>query len=168
MQGGRDAKCGVCVCVVFPAVFAALVELGDEMRLMKAKPFRCLGRFSRENEGSTTVEFVIWVPFFIALIVMIADVSLLFMRQSNFWNVSRDTARIVARHGMSGSAAADYAQEHAAFGDYLPEISIEVSETEVTVVISALASQVAPFGFFSLAADGSLVSARVTQALEPL
>ncbi|MDH5798215.1 MAG: pilus assembly protein [Paracoccaceae bacterium] len=137
------------------------------MRLMNSSLFKRLSKFARDGEGGATVEFVIWIPFFMGLILMITDVSMLFTRQSNFWNVSRDTARIVARHGMDGAAAAEYAQAHAAFGEFLPEISVEITSTEVTIAISALTAQVAPFGFFSFS-DNARISARVTQALEPL
>ena len=137
------------------------------MRIMKTSLFKRLRRFGRSSDGGVTVEFVLWMPFFMAMILMIADVSMVFMRQSTFWNVSRDTARIVARHGMGGAAAADYAQSHATFGDFSPEISIEITATEVTVIISALTSHVAPFGFFGFS-DNARVTAQVTQALEPL
>ena len=41
-----------------------------------------LRRLLRAEEGSATVEVVLWIPFFLFLIALIADASLLFNRQA--------------------------------------------------------------------------------------
>lgn len=41
-----------------------------------------LRRFRRDERGSATIEAVIWLPMFVIFFVMIADVSLVFFRQT--------------------------------------------------------------------------------------
>lgn len=130
---------------------------------------RKLRAFGAERDGTVTVEFVIWLPVFLALILLTADISLAFMRQSNFWTVSRDTARIVARHGLNPVAAEHYAARLAAFGNYTPDVSVKVDQlaSTVTVTITGQAEKLAPFGVLGLAV-GDTVSAQVVQTLEPI
>lgn len=127
------------------------------------------GSFFRRERGGVTVEFVLWVPVFFSLVLLSADASLLFLRQSNFWTVSRDTARIVARHGMGAEAAEDWAAEHARIGDYRPEVAVRIDPIRdtVTVTISGKAAAMAPFGMMRFAL-GDRISAAVTQVREPI
>ena len=127
-----------------------------------------IGSFLRRERGGVTVEFVLWVPVFFSLVLLSADASLLFLRQSNFWTVSRDTARIVARHGMETEAAEDWAAEQARIGDYRPEVAVEIDPVRdtVTVTITGAAASMAPFGMMRFAL-GDRISAAVTQVREP-
>ena len=56
-----------------------------------------LRTFGKKEDGSVTIEFVLWLPLLMALVLMATDASVAFMRQSHMWQVSRDTARIVSR-----------------------------------------------------------------------
>lgn len=125
--------------------------------------------FLARERGGVTVEFVLWVPVFFSLVLLSADASLLFLRQSNFWTVSRDTARIVARHGMGREAAEDWAAEHARIGDYRPDVAVRIDPVRdtVTVTISGKAAAMAPFGMMRFAL-GDRISAAVTQVREPI
>lgn len=123
--------------------------------------------FAKSTTASVTIEFVMWVPVFMGIILLVADTSLIFMRQSNFWNVSRDTARIVARHGMDALAAEAYARQQAAFAGYTPEVEVNITASEVSVTISGLSRVMAPFGVLGFAMD-TMISAQVTHALEPI
>lgn len=136
--------------------------------MLKKITGRCAA-FGRAADGGVTVEFVLWLPVFLGLILLSADASLLFMRQSMFWEVSRDTARIVSRHGLNAPAAQQYAQNHASLGGYQPHVSVDVdpSAATVTVVITAEARALAPFGILGLTM-GDKVSTRVTQTMEPI
>jgi Flp pilus assembly protein TadG len=124
-------------------------------------------RFARETEGGVTIEFVLWVPFFCAILVATVDVSLLFMTQSNYWSVSRDTARLVARHAMTEAAAESYAQTRATFAGNVPTTDVTINGATVTVTISNPASEIAPFNALGLSGD-RVIDASVTQTLEPI
>lgn len=130
---------------------------------------RALRAFGKRSDGTVTVEFVLWLPVFLSVIMLSTDASMMFLRQSNFWNVSRETARIVSRHGLDSVAAEKFAANNAAFGDYTPKVSVKVDElaSTVTVTITGRAEKMAPFGVISFAL-GDTVSAQVTQTLEPI
>jgi len=126
-----------------------------------------LKSFLKCTDGSVTIEFVLWVPVFMGIILLAADTSLVFMRQSNFWNVSRDTARIVSQHAMDADSAEAYARAQASFGGYTPDVDVDIGLDKVTVTISGLSKDMAPFGVLGFAINDS-VSASITQQLEPL
>jgi Flp pilus assembly protein TadG len=47
-------------------------------------------RFLRDERGSATIEFVLWVPVFMILLVATTDASILYLHHTEMWNVSRD------------------------------------------------------------------------------
>jgi hypothetical protein len=130
---------------------------------------RMMQKFCGRTDGSVSVEFVMWVPVFMVLLLFAADSSLAFMHQSNFWNVSRDTARIVSRHALAPNAAEAYARNEAGFGDYTPDVNVVVNEQSdtVTVTIVGQSAEMAPFGVLALVL-GDTISTKVTQSLEPI
>ncbi len=140
---------------------------GGLMTAMLKSARRMLLSFVNRSEGGVSVEFVLWMPVFVGLIAVIADASFMFMRQANFWNVSRDTARIVSRHALDAEEAEAYARDMARFGSYSPDVKVLVGDQTVTVTISGKAEAMAPFGVLGFAI-GDTVSARVTQSLEPI
>jgi Flp pilus assembly protein TadG len=126
-------------------------------------------RFLRGEDGGGTVEFTLLVPAFLSFIVFAADTATSYSRQSNLWSVSQQTARIVARHGMDAAEGARFAAERMRIGDYTPEIAVNVDEGAqlVTVVVTADAAAIAPFGLLRRAFRGP-VTVAVSQALEPI
>lgn len=130
---------------------------------------KTLRSFLRRDQGSVTIEFVLWLPVLFALVLLTADTSLLFLRHSNFLTISRDAARVVARHGLDAEAAQDWAAEQARIGDYRPEVTVRIDPVAdtVTVSIRAEAGRIAPFGMIRFALDDR-VGAAVTLVREPI
>ena len=122
--------------------------------------------FTDDERGGITVEFVLWAPVFAALIAGATDITLAFMNQSNFWNVARDTARIVSRHAMTVDEAKAYAEENAVFANAEPTAVVTVDATEVIVTITAPASTIDAFGIFGIFKD-TTIKAEVRHRLEP-
>ena len=124
------------------------------------------GPFARDENGGVTVEFVLWAPVFCALIAGAVDISLAFMNQSNFWNVARDTARLVSRHAMDADEAKAYAESNAIFGKTEPTATVTIDTNEVIVTITAPATTVDAFGIFGIF-EGTTIKAEVRHNLEP-
>ena len=61
-------------------------------------------RFRRDERGSATIEAVLWLPFFVIFFVMIADVSLVFFRQTEVLRVVQDANRALSVGRFSGPA----------------------------------------------------------------
>jgi Flp pilus assembly protein TadG len=53
----------------------------------------CLGRFAREQDGSVTIEAVMWLPFFMFLLVLVADASFIFNGQARALRIVQDGNR---------------------------------------------------------------------------
>lgn len=123
-------------------------------------------RFKKDETGSVTIEFVLWLPLLMGLFLIATDATVAFMRQSQMWQVSRDTARIVSRHGMTETAAINYATQNAAFGATAPVVDVTASGSEVVVAISAPASAMTVFGTLGFAL-GENITTRVVHAMEP-
>lgn len=128
-----------------------------------------ISRFLRATDGSATVEFTMIVPAFLGFVLFAADASVSFTRQSTLWNVSQQTARIVARHALDAEGGERYAQGQLRFGKTPPEVVVTIDDVTqmVTVVVTAETAQMAPFGLLQFAMQDRM-SVSVSQALEPI
>lgn len=125
-----------------------------------------LSRFRKSDEGSASIEFVLWVPTMMFIMMLAIDASLLFMSQSNYWSISRDTARLVARHAITSEEAEAYAKMQAVNKKGSPDATVSINGQSVTVLLSAPASSLTAFNLFSFASPYQ-ISAATTQAIEP-
>lgn len=124
-------------------------------------------RFRKTDDGSASIEFVLWIPVFMFILMLAIDASILFMTQSNYWSISRDTARLVARHAISLDDAKAYAEANAVNKFAAPEATVSVDGQTVTVVLTSPAAALTAFNIFSFASPFRLEAA-TTQALEPI
>jgi Flp pilus assembly protein TadG len=123
--------------------------------------------FLRDQSGGVTVEFVIWLPAFLLVLMLAVDVSLVFLAQSRLWSVAGDTARRMSIGTLGETAAEAFAASAATFRDgRQPEVEAEVSPSEVSVRLSLDSGAVSLFGVFPPGA-GQPIIARVTQLREP-
>jgi len=53
------------------------------------------------------MEIVLWMPFFLFLVFLTIDASLLYWRHGEMWNVARDVARTIAAGSLDGSSSSD-------------------------------------------------------------
>jgi Flp pilus assembly protein TadG len=138
--------------------------------------------FIRDDRGSQTIEFVLWLPIIGALLVIISYTSILYTTHTEMWNVARDTARrmttgkfdIAATGVMDPVAAADYAQTQLKlykFFDtgYLVTATEDVNPRRMTVVITLAVTEGSfDAGFFgALQLVGGTMAARVVMRAEP-
>lgn len=134
---------------------------------MQLLPSKFRQRFIKDENGAATVEFMLWVPVFTALMTGAVDVGTIFSHKSNYWSTARDAARQVARHAMTSSEAEAYAETHATFKGVTPQVTVTTTATEVSVRIAGVADTLSPFGIFDIL-DGANIVAEVTYALEPI
>jgi Flp pilus assembly protein TadG len=133
-------------------------------------------RFLDREGGAVTIEFVLWLPLLLAILLVAVDASVLYMRQANMWQVSRDTARIVSRHAMDEQTAEAYARARSELGSTVPTVQVFCFNTEnvvdcdagplVTVRMAANLTDLAPIGILNFALRNQM-TAQVTQAVEP-
>jgi Flp pilus assembly protein TadG len=125
------------------------------------------GSFRRDERGSITVEFVLWVPLLVAFLLFATDVTLAFMRQSHVWQVSRETARIVSRYGMDEVQAEAFARESGTMGTNVPDVDVRFDGTDVIVTMSLPTASLTPFNTLGFVL-GDRITSRVHHSMEPL
>ena len=54
---------------------------------------RFLDRFRRDEGGALTIEFLLWVPIIMGVLVIVIDATTIYVTHAEMWNVARDTAR---------------------------------------------------------------------------
>lgn len=61
--------------------------------------------FLRQEGGSSTIEFVLWLPLVIAILLLVVDSSMLFMSRSQALRVLQDTNRLYSVGQFTGTPA---------------------------------------------------------------
>lgn len=64
-------------------------------------------RFIYEERGTMTIEFVLWVPILVGLLITAIDATTLFVMHTEMSNVARDTARRMAAGSVRSEAEAE-------------------------------------------------------------
>jgi Flp pilus assembly protein TadG len=137
--------------------------------------------FLRDDRGSQTIEFVLWLPIIGALLVIISYASILYTTHTEMWNVARDTARRMTTGvfdvtGVLDEAAAqDYAQSqlklYEIFGTgYDVQVAEDTVASTMTVVITlGVTDGSFDAGFIgALSLVGGTLAARVVMRAEPV
>lgn len=62
-------------------------------------------RFRRNEEGSATIEAVLWLPLFVFFFVMLADAATIFTNQARILRIVQDGTRIYSVGGLADCAA---------------------------------------------------------------
>jgi Flp pilus assembly pilin Flp len=129
---------------------------------------RSVFTFLRDEKGAVTIEFVLWVPIFVGLLVLVTDASIIYLTHSEMWNVARDTTRRMTTEQITNSAEArDYAAAHLFLGARTYVIDPDFGgDMNVTIAIGL--DDAAIFGFFFKSILGQSLVASVTMRREPL
>lgn len=135
---------------------------------------RTIAAFLRDERGSHTIEFVIWIPLFLFFLAATIDASVLYLTHTEMWNTARDTARRVTT-GQLGSEdeAEKYAYDELLIGGRQYWITANIDSGEVKILIQTYIWDASVFGIFGLFSNGSggaimqTLDAEVTMRLEP-
>lgn len=129
--------------------------------------------FLRDEDGSHTVEFVIWVPLFVFFLAATIDASVLYLTHTEMWNVARDAARRMSTRQFNEEEAARHARDELLMGGRQYYINASMQDEEATVVIRTYIWDASVFGIFGIfASAGSSAELRtldavVTMRMEP-
>jgi len=123
-------------------------------------------KFCRDENGSVTIEFVLWLPLALYLVVMAVDATFAFLGLTNMWQVSRETARVMSRYGMSEADAEAQAATSGTFLGITPTVSIAYNSGDVVVAMSMPAQGLTPFGVFGFTSSTNITTV-VSHAMEP-
>ena len=119
---------------------------GEPTTSILVRARRRAAAFRKDASGLSTIEFVVWTPLFLALIMLAFDIAIVFHSHSRMYDVARFVARDVAQGELSFGEAETYAISqlpgHANF-------TVTVTEPQDNVILVTInGSNVSPvFGF---------------------
>lgn len=119
--------------------------------------------FLRQEGGSSTIEFVLWLPIVIAILLLIVDSSMLFMSRSHAIRVLQDTNRLYSVGQFTGTPAEriQQAQDYALARLTGLSPSATATTIEVNRVVRTQATmetrEIAQIGFLGLMIDMTMV-----------
>lgn len=138
------------------------------MTSRKLRLSRALQGFLRDDQGSATIEFVLWVPIFVVLLVATTDATILYLHHTEMWNVSRDVARRVAVGDMTEAEAVNVVQsEMFLYSSAYTVATSQPTDLDVQIVIQTQVADASIFGFFKPVL-GDFLTASVTMRREPI
>ncbi len=106
-----------------------------------------VSEFLRDEHGSATIEFVLWVPLYVVLLVAVTDASVLYLTHTEMWNTARDTARRISVGGINAADAPGYASNKLLLSGRTYTLSAS-DAGPVMVEISVNVGDASIFGFF--------------------
>lgn len=113
-----------------------------------------LNRFRRSDDGSFSVEGVLWVPLFVVTLAAIIDLSLVFHHRADLAHTIHQVNRAVAvgQFETAGEAQTYLSDRLRRYGDNA-ESTVTVTDLEVETRVSVPASEVSSMGTIPLLAD---------------
>lgn len=121
--------------------------------------------FLRHEGGSATIEFVLWMPIVVLILLLIVDSSMLFMSRTHAIRVLQDTNRLYSVGQFTGETTAERlgkAQEYALarLRGLSPSATVTATETGNRVVRTQAAletREIAQIGFLGMMIDTTMV-----------
>ena len=104
--------------------------------------------FIKDSKGAVTIEFTVLVPAFVFLLVLFADISIVYLTHSEMYNAARDIARRMSTHELETEADVQaYAEEHLFLGARTYYVKPEFGAV-MSVRIAVGVNQAVFFGVF--------------------
>jgi Flp pilus assembly protein TadG len=125
----------------------------------------------QDERGSQAVGFVLWIPVFVALLMIVIDATTLYITQTEMENVARDTARRMIRGGFPPAAAEAHAMNAMSLRDYPYTVRATFDDTigaEVIIAVQAESVGIISYvGLDTLIIGTNRIGARVVMRPDP-
>lgn len=130
----------------------------------KCKRFKA---YLRQEGGSSTIEFVLWMPLVVLILLLIVDSSMLFMSRTHAMRVLQDTNRMYSVGQFTGDTLEERATKAQAYAlarlqGLSPSATVTTTETSQRVVRTRATletAEIAQIGFLGLMIDTTMVVA---------
>lgn len=128
---------------------------------------RGVGCLVRDERGAVTVEFTVLVPFFVFLLVLFADATVIYLSHSEMYNAARELSRSVSTGEVRNQAEAEaYVADKLFLGDRDYYVYVDFDQDK-TVTIAVNVYDAAIFGLWFTPLVGRELVATATVAEEP-
>ncbi len=130
--------------------------------------------FLHDEKGSATIEFILWIPVIVALLVLVIDATTIYITHTEMWNVARDTARRMAKGDLTEAQAEAYAASAMSLRDLPYEVEADHDTTTdvVQVIIRLNLSDTTIIGGWMwsgpLTLEGGVMGAKVVMRALPI
>ena len=124
-----------------------------------------LRTFFQDEHAAVTIEFVAVFPFFVFLLLMFVDASILYLTRTEMFEVSRDTARRVSVGAISVDEVPGYVNDHLLLAGRTYTIA-SYSGSLVIIEMSVNVADASIFGIFRPVL-GRTIKVRVEMLREP-
>lgn len=124
-------------------------------------------RFLADQKGAVTIEFTVLVPFFIFLMILFVDGSVIYLTHSEMYSTARDVARKMStRQLTTQQEVLDYAAGTLFLGDRTYFVDADFGG-EMRCAITVSIGDAAIFGLFFRPILGKVLVASATMSAEP-
>ncbi len=124
--------------------------------------------FVRDDRGSQTIEFMLWIPIFVGLLIIVMDATTLYITQTEMENVARDTARRMV-NGLSPALAEQHALNEMRLRNYPYSVTATFDPAigaDVTIAIQSAAIGI--MGYLNpVWINSAVIAARVVMRPDP-
>lgn len=126
-------------------------------------------RLLRDDKGTMTIEFVLWIPVIVGLLTVVIDATTLYITHTEMWNVARDTARrMVSGRITTLDEARACAAAAMSLRDFPYFVDAAYSEdTGAEVLIAIKVNDMAIMGYSPLSILGGNMVAHVIMRPDP-
>ena len=127
--------------------------------------------FKRDESGSATVEAALWIPFFLALILLVVEVTFVFYGHSQMLRLAQDASRKLSVGWFSSTTETEEyiltsMKNLRNAGSSAATTDVSITNGVITTTISAPASELDVVGTFSALSNLTIaVSAQHMQEL---
>ena len=124
--------------------------------------------FVRDDRGSQTIAFLLWIPVFVGLLLIVIDATTLYITQTEMENVARDTARRIVM-GLSPTLAEEHALDEMRLRNYPYTVSATFDpDIGADVMISIQTGAIGIMGYLHpVAINSAVIRARVIMRPDP-
>lgn len=123
-------------------------------------------RALRDERGAASMELCMWFPFFVLIVAIITDASVLFLTQGSMWDTAREAARRVAISQMTADEVEPFVQNKLISPARSVDVAVEDGD-EVIIELAVSMSDATIFDIFTPFYGGPVV-AQVTMLKEPV
>lgn len=112
-------------------------------------PHPSLKRFWRSEDGSFTLEAVIWMPIFAILLAITMNLSMMFYYESQMLRVAQDATRAYSLGRLTDVEAEAYIASRLSFIEADLNVSTEQVGLVAQTIVSTNAAELMPFSLMS-------------------
>lgn len=143
-------------------------------RFNKMRALKRIRRFHDDEDGSYTLEFVIWMPIFAILLAIVMNLSMLFYYESQMLRVVQDATRALSLgrfiETQDSPTAAEQAEQYIlnnlAFTGAGLTVEINSAGGIVQTIVSTNAAELMPFNLLRAPFDGVPVGVSTQYLIE--